>query len=382
MKDPKNLPRKPFEEEFQQEEVNIQLLTERAEQQDFYNLPTSPATDGLIRVIGSSGNLREFASRRKNVSHGQKVEVLESGSKRQVTMTGSDSTVTLELADINKLLGNNKTIKKFFIYTMIKLNEQAYSGGTMRRNYISFRLQDLIDNHLYSAPQSARTAFDRAGDVLTSIKAKGERKDGKNRVTQSAIEVLFTGFERKSGDCIIHLNERINWGIFAAYYTILPKYYFDLSNRASDLMLYIFYLARQRVKDIAEDGGRFTIGMRAIQERLNLPSEVGNTDPQRTIREPIEAVIEELEDREDPDIAVTAIYNDNSSITDFLDHAYLEIILRGKYAAPFKELYDNEKKQIESAKRKKERIEEAAKIKNLAKAMEADKKKSETSDGA
>lgn len=376
MKDPKKLPKRPENEEFQPEEVNIQLLTERAEQQDYYNLPTSPATDGLIRVMGAAGNLKDFASRRKRVSHGQKVEVLESGSKRQVTITGNDSTVTLELTDINQLLGNNKTIKKFFIFTMIKLNEQAYSGGTMRRNYISFRLQDLIDNHLYSTPQSARTAFDRAGDVLTSIKAKGERKDGKNRVVQSAIEVLFTGFERKRGDCIIHLNDRINWGIFAAYYTILPKYYFALTNRASDLMLYIFYLARQRIEDIAENDGRFTISMRAIQERLNLPSEVGNTDPQRTIREPIETVIEELEDRQDPDIAVTAIYNENPSITDFLDHGYLEIILRGKYAAPLKELYANEQKKIESAKRRQEKIVDAAKARNLAKKMETEEKKS------
>jgi hypothetical protein len=56
-----------------------------------------------------------------------------------------------------------------------------------------------------------------------------------------------------------------------------------------------FYLARQRVRDI-EEKGYFTIGLRAVQERLNLPSEVGNKDPQRTIKELLEEAVTAIEE--------------------------------------------------------------------------------------
>jgi len=47
----------------------------------------------------------------------------------------------------------------------------------------------------------------------------------------------------------------------------LPRYYFALSNRYSDFLYYIFYLARQHTQDIAK-WGCFNIRFRSIQQRL------------------------------------------------------------------------------------------------------------------
>lgn len=365
-----------------QPEEAVELLTEREKKKDFYNVPTSPATDTVMKVLGTRGELSNFKERNKKVSHSQKIEVLMSGDKRQVIVSKDVSTVTLEISDIEKLIGFNKPAKKMFVFSLIKLNEQAFSDGTLRRNYIQFPLTELIDIGYYSRPQSARKGFNDAMDVLTSLKLKGElRKGSKKKVEQSAIEVLFTGANIKNGICTVFLNERINWGFIAAFYTILPKYYFGLPNRASDLLYYIFYLARQNVRKI-EQQGYFTISMRAIQERLGLPSEIGNHDPTRTIITPIEEAIAAIEEAsKDLEFSIEPIYDVSASVTGYLSEGYIKIALSGRYALDFIELSKETEKKIQTAQKRQQAIVDKAKATNLAKKLEqeeADKKNSET----
>lgn len=353
-------------------QTSIELLTERKKQKDFYNVPTSPATDTILKTMGTSSDIATLPARAKRVNHSQKIEVLQNGNKRQIIVSSGVSTVTLELADIDKLVGSNKPAKKMFILLLIKMNEQAFSEGVLRRNYIQFPLQELIDIGYYSRPQSARKGFNDATDTLTSLKIKGTlQKGNKKIIEQSAIEVLFTGANIKNGTCTVFLNERINWGFIAAFYTILPKYFFKLSNRASDLLYYIFYLARQRVREI-EDRGYITIGMRAVQERLNLPSEVGNKDPQRTIKQPIEEAITDIEEASNnSEFTITPIYNMGDPIANFLSNGYLKIELKGKYAKNFIALSKETTKQIQTVQKRRETITQKALATNLAKKMES-----------
>lgn len=352
-------------------EASIELLTERDRQKDFYNLPTSPATDTILEVMGAGSDLASLPAKAKTVNHSRKMEVLQDGSKRQVIVKSGDSTVTLELADIDKLIGSNKPAKKMFVFSLIKMNEQAFSEGTLRRNYIQFPLQELIDIGYYSRPQSARKGFNDAMDILTDLKIKGTLQKGKKKtIEQAAVEVLFTGANIKKSTCTIYLNERINWSFIATFYTILPKYYFSLPNRASDLLYYIFYIARQRVKDI-EERGYFTIGLRAIQERLNLPTEKGNCNPDRTIKQPIEEAITAIEEAsKDLEFTITPIYNLGDPISNYLSNGYLKIELKGKYAKGFIALSKETSKQIRTAEKRRETIMQKAIAANLAKKIE------------
>lgn len=317
--------------------------------------------------------IAQMPARAKEVNHSQKIEVLQAGNKRQVIVSSQVSTVTLELSDIDKLVGSNKPAKKMFVFSLIKMNEQAFNEGTLRRNYIQFPLQELIDIGYYSRPQSARKGFNDAMDILTSLKVKGTLQKGKKKtVEQSAIEVLFTGANIKKGTCTIFLNERINWAFVATFYTILPKYYFRLSNRASDLLYYIFYIARQRVRDI-EERGYFTISMRAVQERLNLPSEINNNNPDRTIKQPIDEAITAIEEAsKDLEFTITPIYDDKAPIASYLSNGYLKIELKGKYARDFIELSKETAKQIQTAEKRRETITQKAIAANLAKKMESE----------
>ena len=167
---------------------------------------------------------------------------------------------------------------------------------------------------------------------------------------------------------------RINWGFLSQYYTILPQYYFSLPNRGSELLYYIFYLARQNVDKIKHKG-RFNISFRAIQQRLMLPSEVGNREPGKTIIRPIEEAVEQIETLHNKfyrnmELQLLPVYDVNSNIRDILDRGYLEVTLDGTIADVFINLCKDKEKQIKAANERQQKITDAAKEKALINLLE------------
>lgn len=349
------------------------------EQRDFYNVPDSTASNLILETLGAGAAIADLPARKRQVNHATTLEVLESGKRRQVSLQTQKASVTIELADIDKLTGSNKPAKKLFVLALIKANEQAIHDGQLTKNYVSFPLQELIDTGFYSTPQSARKGFNAGMDTLTSLKIKGHIQQTKKKGSSiDALEVLFIGARIERGQCTIFFNERINWSFIAQYFTILPRYYFRLPNRASDLLYYIFYLARQNTKDIAERG-YFTIGFRAIQHRLQLPSEIGNNNPDRTIKQPIEEAIEQIETGHsnlygNMEFSLLPVYNEAATISEYLENGYLKVELKGAFAETFIATSKDTAKQIETAQKRQARIAETAIAINTAKKLKAGEK--------
>lgn len=349
------------------------------EQRDFYNVPDSTASNLILETLGAGAAIADLPARKRQVNHATTLEVYEDGQRRQVQLKTQKASVTIELADIDKLTGSNKPAKKLFVLALIKANEQAIHEGQLTKNYVSFPLQELIDTGFYSTPQSARKGFNAGMDTLTSLKIKGHIQQTKKKGSSiDALEMLFTGARIERGQCTIFFNERISWSFIAQYFTILPRYYFRLPNRASDLLYYIFYLARQHTKDI-EERGYFTISFRAIQHRLQLPSEVGNNNPDRTIKQPIEEAIEQIEDGHsglygNEDFSLLPVYDEYAPIASFLDNGYLRVELKGSFAETFIAISKDTAKQIEAAQKRQARITEKAVAINTAKKLEAEEK--------
>ncbi len=350
------------------------------QESNFYNVPDSTASNLILETLGAGEGIADLPARKRQINHNTTYEVLEDGRKRQVSLVNPKAKVTIELADIDKLTGSNKPAKKLFVLSLIKANEQAIFDGQLTKDYISFPLQELIDIGFYKTPQSARTGFKTGMDALTSLKIKGHIQQTKKRgSTIDALEVLFTGANIKGGQCTVYFNPRISWSFIAQYFTILPRYYFKLPNRASDLLYYIFFLARQHTKDI-EERGYFTIGFRAIQHRLQLPSEVGLNNPQRDIKQPIEDAIEALETEHsklyhNTEFRLLPVYDEAASVKDFLDNGYLKVTLTGAFAETYIEISKDTAKQIEAAQKRQARITEKAVAIKTAKALEAEDKK-------
>ena len=350
------------------------------QESNFYNVPDSTASNLILETLGAGEGIADLPARKRQINHNTTYEVLEDGRKRQVSLVNPKAKVTIELADIDKLTGSNKPAKKLFVLSLIKANEQAIFDGQLTKDYISFPLQELIDIGFYKTPQSARTGFKTGMDALTSLKIKGHIQQTKKRgSTIDALEVLFTGANIKGGQCTVYFNPRISWSFIAQYFTILPRYYFKLPNRASDLLYYIFFLARQHTKDI-EERSYFTIGFRAIQHRLQLPSEVGLNNPQRDIKQPIEDAIEALETEHsklyhNTEFRLLPVYDEAASVKDFLDNGYLKVTLTGAFAETYIEISKDTAKQIEAAQKRQARITEKAVAIKTAKALEAEDKK-------
>ena len=342
----------------------------------FFTVGNSPASNLVMEVLGAGKNVADLPARKRKI-RSSKLEVMERGNQRQIILKEPKAEITLELADIDKLSGNNKPAKNFFVLALQKANEQAIHNGELTRNFVSFPLKELIEIGLYSTPQSARAGFKRGMDALTSLKVKGKiRKSKKSESTIEGIAVLFPDAWIKDGQCMISFNDRINWNFMIQYYTILPKYYFRLSDNAGDLLYYIFYLARQHTRDIAEKG-YFNISFRAIYNRLNLPDEKTNPNPQRDIKRPIEKAIEELEDRHkeaygNMEFGLLPVYDDEAPIESFLDNGYLQVKLSGEFAKDFIAISQKNAQRIETAQKQKARIVEKAKAINMAKKMEAE----------
>ena len=354
----------------------IAITAVKAQQEsNFYNVPDSTASNLILETLGAGENIADLPARKKQINHNTTYEVLEDGKRRQVSVINPKAKVTIELADIDKMTGSNKPAKKLFVLSLIKANEQAIFDGQLTKDYISFPLQELIDIGFYKTPQSARTGFKAGMDALTSLKIKGHIQQTKKRGSSiDALEVLFTGANIKNGQCTVYFNPRISWNFIAQYFTILPRYYFKLPNRASDLLYYIFFLARQHTRDI-EERGYFTIGFRAIQHRLQLPSEIDNGNPYRTIKQPIEEAIEELETEHsllygNTDFSLLPVYEEAASIKDYLDNGYLRVSLTGAFAETYIAISKDTAKQIEQAEKRQARITEKAVAIKTAKAIE------------
>jgi len=364
-----------------QQALSIQPIAplQPIEQKDFYNMPDSPASDLILEVLGAGTSVADLPDRKRQVNHSTMLEVLENGSRRQVTLQSQKASVTIELADIDKLTGSNKPAKKLFVLSLIKANEQAIHDGQLTRDYVSFPLQELVDIGFYKSLRSARTGFNSGADTLTSLKIKGHIQRTKKKGSSiDALEVLFTGAKIEKNQCFLRLNYAIDWSFIAQYFTILPRYYFKLSNRASDLLYYIFYLARQHTRDI-EERGYFTIGFRAIQHRLQLPSEIGNQNPYKTIKKPIEDAIEELETEHskfygNTEFSLLPVCDDTAPIGEYLNNGYLKVGLSGAFAEIFIAISRETAKQIETAQKRQDRITEKAVAIKTAKKLEEQEK--------
>lgn len=346
--------------------THIEKSLEKAKK-PFFDMPDSSASHLIFDILAAGDGIADLPARKKQVNHGMKYEVKASGDKRQVSMENHQGTtrVTVELADINKM---SKAGKKLFILSMIKANEQSLHNGELTKDHISFPLQELVDYGLYSKLSSARRGFEIGVDTLTSIKIKGTvRKAPKSTATIQALEVPFTGAKIENNQCFIYLNQRIEWRFLAQYFTKLPKYYFKLSSRASDLLYYIFYLARQHTSNIAERG-YFTVSLRAIQNLLQLPSEVNNRKPQQYIKIPIESAVEEIKTEHSQiynnlnDFLLELVYDEKSGISEYLDNGYLKVSMKETFAESF--IQQNRNKEKKQAQ-----IEEKVKAINTVKSM-------------
>lgn len=337
----------------------------------YYNLPTSQFTHLIAETMSAGKNVAGLPDRKRQVSRTTKYEVFENGSSRQVKVSNKNEAITLELPDIDKFSAINKTAKKIFTLVLIKANEQAIHGGALTKDSISFPLQELVDLGMYKNMDTARKGFRDGVSALSDIKIGGTMNIGKRNQKDVIGMHPFRYGEIERGQCYVYLEPNYNWASITQYFTVIPRYYFALSNRASDLLYYICYLARQNMDKLSEHG-YFTISMKAIQHKLQLPNENGCKEPAKLIRQPIEESVKEIvikqkETLEENGIAMELVYDKRLSITDFLQSGYLKVTLSGSLVQHFLTINQKKEALTEAAAQRRQRIAESAAAIRMAK---------------
>ena len=218
------------------------------------------------------------------------------------------------------------------------MNEQHYPAT------VRLFLNDLVDAGLYSTTPNAKRGVIEFFEQQKLITIKGTtKKNGKTVTEEGGILFYNYKFDRGKGVIDLQMNENFNINFIANYYSIFPRFAYALkNNNAFTLVRYIFYIARQRTREIKESG-TFNIRLDTIRENLGLPAvdEVKNRKYKQFIVEPIEKAIEDIEEAlqnvpeaKNRSFTITPIAPDSKNINEWLN-GYIEIGLAGDFAETF-----------------------------------------------
>lgn len=341
-------------------------------------IPTGAAIYGIQEMLTAGGRegIEALPELKKQVNHSSTYSVTKGdpmNNEQGLTLIRHDlsdkkSYLRFSIPDniVDNNLGYGIYTKKIFLMLLEKINQQVYHDGKITRDYITFPAQELIDRQLYKSPRSAREGFESAMDILTSIKVQGELWYSKRKsISVYQLSVLFPTARYEDGQCKIFLNQQIgDWNFIYQAFSILPKYYYELSNKPSELLYYIFFIARQHTEDIKKRG-HFTISFRAVQQALHLPNEKKTKNPKRDILDVINNAIDEIDSAQikyfgNADLlSIYAEYNDSANITEILNEGFLCIYIAGEFAVPFIKLEDKKIEGLKAAQRRQQKALEA-----------------------
>lgn len=270
----------------------------------------------LHEVASAHGDvgLMALKERRERINHRTSVDITpalnasRSGINpygRTITLRTEDkkhnaeSRIALTIDAIDQIHGASDSLSSVVTLLMSEAANQCIIGGEMVRRVAHIPLQKMVDLGMYSSKKSARTAFTRGADWLTSVKIYAEIHSPRQQERLAngvAAAVLFTGWKIYNSVGEITLNPDVNWQLVMDYYMQLPQYYYRISNkRHQRLLFHIHYMLRVNASSVAQNG-YLEMDLRTVQEIMELPSEAGCPNPSRDIKDKIYDAITAIED--------------------------------------------------------------------------------------
>ena len=325
------------------------------------SVPNGDPLNFLLRVMSGK---QEYITDNRSNRHERITKVQKGNTIRIIKANpAKGSQISVEIRNANKYLNKaNKTFIKILFFVLQKMNEQHYPLE------VGFTLQELVELEMYSSTKNAWRGVQEFIKQQSDIFLTGllKRKDDTEIEVKGNAGLLFYNVSLDNGYVRISVNDKFNFDFIASAYTVFPRFAYKLKNiNAFNLVVYIFFIARQHLKDI-KDKGQFTINLDAVRSRLGLPApeNVKNRRYRQLIIEPIETAIEEIEEAlktlpeaKECSFTITPVGTDTSNINQWLD-GYLEIQLKNDFAQKFIKLA----KEFESTQEKVNR----ARIKEIA----------------
>ncbi len=343
--------------------VNFEeALDPKKNERNFFDTPNSPTLDLMSKGISNSENLGLMVSRQKGISHSsensaRQLELFETDNHNKIRIVQHTESYTTEITFIFSQLekGLPQPAKKLLRFLMTKINEQAFSNHEMKRDFVQFPLQELVDQGLYGNLDTARRGFKTGAESLLTILVQGERTEGKGKNKAKyewMLGHLFNKAMIKNGTCLVTLETGSDWRFIISQYQIMPNYSYQLSNRTFDLAESIFYLARVNCKEIAKTG-KLNISFKVIQQRLAIPE--ASNYPGRDIKGPIINAVNELNEKEKgtKDFTIETVCDNNLPINEWIDKGYITVTFFNQYLEKYKDMAQRKALKIQEAIEKK-----------------------------
>ena len=237
----------------------------------------------IINNLKSTGSADLALVRDKKLSKGKSESHFKIKDNKLVfeRVTAKECVRTV-ICDAENFFGRRPS-QKLLIYLLWLINRQAVASGSMSAFDLDFDARELVELGAYktltSAKAGAATFLERMKSIYISASVIGDESGGKPKR-------LIKAFTQSGSHFSVELNPDFNKASLTAYFMCLPECYFNLSHRASVLMYYCCYLARQNTVSVKRYGF-FDISLRAVQYRLGLPDEKETKNPKAYVKEPI-----------------------------------------------------------------------------------------------
>lgn len=348
------------------------------EERPYFFFPNSPTTNIMYTVLQAGKQIESYTKRKEKISDGKyKTKIFPSGLMCLNYQSKEKIDIDVHVSNFDKISkSTNASVKKLFILLLRKLNEQAVHNGVLTQDHVSFSLNELMVPGWYNSERAARRGFYAGAELISCIKIRVRKDAGRftKELGDGGAITLFPDYAIEQNQCYIFLSERPNWKLITEYFTLLPNFYFNLSNRAADLLEYIFIRARECTSDI-QTKGCFNIPFRTIQVLLLLPEEKGNRDAKHLVKKELLDAIKLITDENKKacnklDFTLKAVYDPKAPVSSFLDNGYLKVTLKNEIAENFGAISRKRNALIEEATEKKAKKEKKAEEKADKKAKE------------
>ncbi len=242
-----------------------------------------------------------------------------------------------------------------------------------RENFIK-QFETVLDHIIVYAinNKSKKTPEELKKDLLKRVESNRNLGNSYKRIR------LFVRADYETDYAVVYFNPYMTYEALFQYYTPMPIEGLGLDKKsggrgkAYDLFCSIFHHARQNHNKIRTGGG-YTLRLKTVLRDLGLPEVEGNKDLRRTILDPIEKAIVEIEDTVKgicdkkgikPYLQITPTgFNYEDTPKTIIETGKLEIAFFGEWLDYYKQLAKNQEREIAEmralAERRKARIEKS-----------------------
>lgn len=293
---------------------------------DYEYLPTSPVLDDVISFLVAAPNIGLLTGFQK-ISAGRSVSIRNGDDDlaRIVTFENASSTVWITIPKLSDIQKGTSPARNILILLLILMAKQCLQHGTLYDTKVKFSLKDLVSYGFYSSTHTARAGFERAMDILQSIRVAWST----NKKKQMHSAVLFTTYHIENSKCTVTVNSELDWSFIVRFYTVLPSCYSRLPLKASILLYTVMYLLRQNIHAVITSQA-FSIQLSTVMIRLALPDPADTKNPMRDILEPINDAVKQINSAvQDEDLRLEIIAPEGSKTTQILDMGKMVVHVGG-----------------------------------------------------